>query len=211
MKSAEQKQAARAGAAPDRTGNHSRRTVGQLAGQAGEATAPKQGEPEQAGGNDRTTSLAGELIAEAPERPGFWAYRLLADGRLLETELTSEEWRRLHEERMAKMNATIDRLNQHPLNVAALELLREIGAPCGSGGTLQWLHILSLAAEGLSCDEGNEDEPPWSEFIVWVQDVASMKAALSKLEDAGVAADDLGSRDAHDAAQLVLGELGVSL
>jgi len=43
-------------------------------------------------------SLAGELLAyPSPNRPGFWVYRKLADGSLLETELTREEWQAVHE------------------------------------------------------------------------------------------------------------------
>jgi hypothetical protein len=43
-------------------------------------------------------SLAGELLAyPSPNRPGFWVCRKLADGSLLETELTREEWQAVHE------------------------------------------------------------------------------------------------------------------
>lgn len=52
--------------------------------------------------------LTGELFAyPSPNRPGFWAYRQLADGTLLETELTREEWHALHDDWAAKNNAAI--------------------------------------------------------------------------------------------------------
>jgi len=46
--------------------------------------------------------LAGKLIAfPTPNRPGFWAYRILDDDTALETELTREEWQMLHESEAA--------------------------------------------------------------------------------------------------------------
>jgi hypothetical protein len=181
------------------------------AGQAGKVPTP--GQSERAGGHaaggSPVASLAGELIPATLDRAGYWAYRLLPEGRLLETEVTREEWHRLGDECMAQMNARVDALNQHPLNVAALEVLRREGKPCGGPGTLRWLHVLSLASLALPCEEGKEDEPPWPEFLAWIDDVDCMRAALSKLEDAGVTADDLQSRNAHDAGDMILGELGI--
>ena len=156
--------------------------------------------------------LAGELLAyPSPNRPGFWVYRKLANGTLLETELTREEWHALHDAAMAETNAKIDSMNQHPLNVAALTLLRRAGEVPFQLGALQQLHVLSLAQIALPNDsEGKEDQPPWSQFAALVSNVARMGAALRQLEDAGVESDDLLAREPADAARYILDELGIS-
>jgi hypothetical protein len=198
-----------AGIGPSVVGEDARPSGGAVAGQAGEAATPGHaaGAYGQTAGDAQIASLAGELIPATLGRAGYWAYRLLPNGRLLEVEVTHEEWHRLGDVRMARMNARVDALNQHPLNVAALEALRRARqGPCGPGA-LRWLHVLSLASLGLPCEDGKEDEPPWTEFLTWVEDVASMSAALSRLEEAGVTADELSSRDAQDAAHLILSEL----
>jgi hypothetical protein len=157
-------------------------------------------------------SLGGKLIAfPRPDRPGYWVYRELEDGSLLETELAREEWHRLLEEDLARKNARVDVLNQHPLNVAALGALRRAREGAGGQGSLRWLHVLSLASLGLPCEEGKEDEPPWSDFIRWTENVSTMEAALCQLEEAGVTADDVSCEDPEAAAQMILCELEVRL
>src|SRR5579883_1619727 len=110
------------------------------------------------------TNLAGKLIASPiPNRPGSWAYRLLEDGRVLETELTKEEWHALHNAAMAEMNQRIDEMNaQHPLNVAAMELIRRAKEYPANPGSMHWIHILSLASLGLGDYEENSEA--WEQF-----------------------------------------------
>src|SRR4051812_25971416 len=94
--------------------------------------------------------LAGELIIEAPNRPGFWAYRQLPDGSLLEIQLTSNEWHQVREQWLAKANVQIDQLNQHPLNVAARDLILRSGEHPTAPGSFHWLNILLLGSLTLS-------------------------------------------------------------
>jgi hypothetical protein len=91
--------------------------------------------------------LPGKLIASpSPNHPGFWAYRQLEDGTVLETELTKEEWHALHNAAMAEMNQRIDDMNaRHALNGAAMTLILRTTERPGNLGAMHWLHILSLA------------------------------------------------------------------
>lgn len=155
--------------------------------------------------------LAGKLIASpSPSRNGFWAYRQLEDGTVLETELTKEEWHALRDDAMSEMNRRIDRLNaSHPLNVAALELIRRTMDRPGNPGAMHWLHILSLASLGLGDDDGNQDHQAWEQFARWTSGEESMANALHCLEVAELDPDYLRSLPPADAARLILDELEI--
>jgi len=156
-------------------------------------------------------NLAGKLVASpVPDRPGFWAYRQLDDGALLETELTQAEWQTLHGAAMAETNRRIDELNTtHPLNVAALELIRRTTERPGNPGAMHWLHVLSLASLGLVDDNGGQDEEAWEQFASWTSGEEAMTKALHRLESADIDPDHLLSLPPVEAARLILDELGI--
>jgi hypothetical protein len=114
-----------------------------VADQAGAVAAPTHVERqrEQVAADGPIASLTGELIPAELGRPGFWAYRLLPSGRLLETELTCEESNQLDKQRTAKRRARIAALNEHPLNQAAKwRLQQEKQRPVGND-----MHLFELA------------------------------------------------------------------
>lgn len=153
-------------------------------------------------------TLPGKLLPyPMPNQPGFWAYRKLDDGTLLETELTQEEWQALHDEALAEENARIDRLNEHPLNQAALELLRRAGDSPIQVGALMQMQILSLAMLVLPDADGKEDMPPWTQFAAWTSDAAHMQAGFRRLIAAGIEPGDLLAEEPREAAALILNEL----
>jgi hypothetical protein len=156
-------------------------------------------------------NLAGKLIASpSPNRPGFWAYRQLEDGTMLETELTNAEWHALHTWAVAEMNQRIDAPNaQHPLNIAALELIQQTTEQPGNPGSMHWLHVLSLASLGLVDQEGNQDEQAWQQFAAWTSGEDAMSGALRCLEKAEIAAEHLRTLPPAEAARLILDELGI--
>lgn len=155
------------------------------------------------------TNLAGKLITSpVPNRPGSWAYRLLEDGKVLETELTKEEWHALHDAAMAEMNQRIDEVNaQHPLNVAAMELIRLAKEYPGNAGAMHWLHILSLASLGFGDYEENSEA--WEQFAHWTSGEEAMTKAVRCLENNEIDAEYLLTLSPADAARLILGELGI--
>ena len=154
------------------------------------------------------TPLAGRLLAyPMPNRPGCWAYRQLADGRLLDIELSLDEWHALHDQALADLNQKVDRLNQHPLNLAALELLHHYRLSVGSPGGLKWIHILSLAIIGLPDGKGKENDPPWSQFTILTSGPAQMEAALIRLEEANVEPHELSAMEPEEAARTILSAL----
>jgi hypothetical protein len=69
---------------------------------------------------------------------------------------------------MAAKNDAVRRLNQHPLNQAALVLLRQAGTGPQSRGSLARMHLLSLASLALpGYDSSAENEHAWSKFANW--------------------------------------------
>lgn len=159
--------------------------------------------------DEAMTTLAGKLIASpSPNRPGFWAYRQLESGTVLETELTKEEWFTLHNAATEEMNQRIDDLNaRHPLNVAAIELIRRAEEYPGNPGSMHWLHILALASLGLADYEENPE--PWEQFAFWTGGEDAMMKALHCLESAEIDPEYLRILDPADAARLILDELGI--
>jgi len=155
--------------------------------------------------------LTGKLVTSpSPDRPGFWAYRQLEDGTLLETELTKEEWFAVHNAATAEMNRRIDDLNAaHPLNAAALELIRRTKGQPGNAGAMRWLHVLSLASLGLVGEDGNQDDRAWEQFAGWASSEEAMTKALRHLESAEIDPEHLLKLPPADAARLILDELGI--
>jgi hypothetical protein len=159
--------------------------------------------------DDAMTNLAGKLIASpSPNRPGSWAYRLLEDGRVLETELTKEEMIALRDAAMAEMNQRIDEINAgHPLNVAAMDLIRRANEYPGNPGSMHWLHILSLASLGLADYDGNSEAR--EQLAYWTTGEETMTKALRCLENAEMDPEQLLTLSPIEAARLILDELGI--
>ncbi len=101
-------------------------------------------------------SLPGDLVVHpSAVRPGFWALRRLADGRLLEVELTQGEWQALEDVASAAKYAKIKELNRHPLNQAAAERLSQLGvAPAKDA--IHLLDLAIIAANSLGGDKGGD-------------------------------------------------------
>jgi hypothetical protein len=135
--------------------------------------------------------LSGKLIAyPTPGRAGFWAYRQLRSGHLLEVELTTEEWGQLRERTSLARTKEIHRLNQHPLNQAALRRLNKEGR----GWLPDLMHLLALVWQGLPEDlEG--DSPEGLTIAAWSRTARHQGAAIVELE---------GSLDPEDVEQLPL-------
>jgi hypothetical protein len=153
--------------------------------------------------------LAGKLIASPIPRAGFWVHRRLRDGTLLETQLTEKEWLAVLHADTAERNKQIAKLNRRPLNLAAMELLRRAKAGPGNPGSLEWVHILSLAALGLRDDDGNFDDEEGLRFAAWTRNERTMAGALGRLEDAKMSPEDLLKLKPLVAARSILEELGV--
>lgn len=155
--------------------------------------------------------LAGEIMLHpSPNRPGYWAYHLTPDGTLREIELSREEWHIQQTKEMAAKNEAVRRLNEHPLNQAALALLRRAGTRPQSGGALQWMHLLSLASLALpDYDSSSENEGTWIKLADWTWSVSSMRAALATIEG-GLEPDELLGMSLRDAGLYILGELGIN-
>jgi hypothetical protein len=172
---------------------------------------PRKQSPDDKPLSVKQATLAGKLIASpSPNRPGCWAYRQLEDGTLLETELTRDEWHALRNAAVAEMNARIDAMNtHHPLNIAALELLRRTTERPGNPGSMHWLHILSLASLGLVDKEGNKGDRAWEQFAGWTSGEDEMSKALRCLENAEIDPAYLRTLSPADAARLILDELGI--
>ncbi len=145
----------------------------------------------------------------SPNRPGYWAYRVTPDGAALEIELSGEEWRELRQKEIAAQNAAVRQLNEHPLNQAALVLLRQAETGLHPVDALEGMHLLSLASLGLpDFDESAEAEEAGTKFSNWTWDVPSMRAALTTLEGA-LDPEELLDMSPREASEYVLGELGI--
>lgn len=155
------------------------------------------------------SNLAGTLIASpSPNRPGFWAYRQLENGTVLETELTKEEWFEVHNAAMAEMNQRLDDMNvKHPLNVAAMTLIQRTTEPPGNPGAKHWLHILALASLGL--EDYDDNSEAWEQFAHWTSGEEAMAKAVRCLENAEIDPEYLLKLPPTDAARLILDELGI--
>jgi hypothetical protein len=147
--------------------------------------------------------LPGELIVHhLSNKPGWWAYRELPTGVLLEVELTKEEWFQLHEQHRQKDLETIRDLDKHPLNIAArtlLERAHEYPLP-------NEIALISLGRFAF-----DEDVPDWNEAFMalndWARTSGTMQKAIRVLEEAEVTPEELLSLTLVDAAQLVLEHL----
>ncbi|MCZ7637670.1 MAG: hypothetical protein M5U12_17520 [Verrucomicrobia bacterium] len=135
----------------------------------------------------------------------------MKDNRLLETEVTQEEWNAIHDAWIAKENEVVDRLNQHPLNQAALELLREAGREPCPVGRLKRLHLLSLAELALPDFDEPGGEEPWMDFNEWTRTVSAMRSALKILKARFGAPEDLLEGEPEEMAREILMELDVPL
>ncbi len=147
------------------------------------------------------------MLHPAPNRPGFWAYRLMPDGRVLEIELTQNEWSSLSSKEMAAKNEVVRQLNEHPLNQAALVLLRRAGEGPHATGSLGWIHLLSLAS--LALPDWEEDQEACIRFSDWTRSVAAMRAALRTIEESWLEADDLLEMSPKGAGEYILVELEI--
>jgi hypothetical protein len=149
---------------------------------------------------DLMSSLGGKLIAlPRPDRPGSWAYRVLEDGTLLETQLTTAERRQLDDHVDAKRRARIAVLNQHPLNQAAKKRLEQDGhRPLGED-----LHLLELAI-GADPEEGMGDTGLL--LAEWIRTVERQQMALETLENC-VSPDEVAELAYDQVLDCILGGL----
>jgi hypothetical protein len=145
--------------------------------------------------------LPGELIAyHLPNQPGWWAYRKLSNGHLLEVKLTREEWFELHERQRKMERDKIRELDNHPLNIAARTLL-EKAKECPLPNEIA---LISLARFAFDEDSSTWDLIPLAD---WARSPGTMQKAIWMLEEEGVTPEDLLSGNLPDAAQLVLKHL----
>jgi hypothetical protein len=151
------------------------------------------------------TKLNGELIATpSPNHPGNWAYRMLADGTLLETQLTREEWRELHAKALAKSSAKLHaRVFNHPLNQAALKLLEKVGVRPQDARQDQVMPVLQLPLSLL--DDQDQRIPVLSDYA---RSLKLQWAALQLLRH--LTPDELLAGSPQEAAEAVANELQMS-
>jgi hypothetical protein len=144
--------------------------------------------------------LPGELIAHpSPNRPGWWVYRQLPNGVLLQVELTKEEWFQLSEQYRRKRQDSILDLENHPLNLAARAVLEQAKKfPLPSE-----ISLITLGRYTF-----DEDVPDWDDDLMalndWARGPGTMQNAIQVLEEAEVTPENLRSRNLVDAAQFVL-------
>ena len=156
----------------------------------------------------KASQLVGSIVDyPTPNRPGYWASRLMPNQSLLEIELTREEWHRLHEEAVALDNKRIRKLNEHPLNQAALHLLKTAGTGSFQSGALAQIHLLSLAQLAIA-DAVSEDDLAWQRIAECAHSVESMRAAVSRLAEE-FEAEELMTMQPREAAHLILSVLEV--
>lgn len=147
--------------------------------------------------------LQGQLIAHpAPNQPGWWAYRKLHNGTLLEVQLTQAEWNELHERVRQKELERLRELDGHPLNAAARLVMQVAGElPLGNE-----ISIISLARYAFDEDVSSSDER-FLEICDWGRSLAAMQKAIWVLEEEGLDPDKLRSLNLQDAAWRVVGIL----
>jgi hypothetical protein len=155
-------------------------------------------------GENIVIDLRGKLIAyPLPNQPGWWAYRELSNGQVLEVELTREEWFELHERHQQKVLDKICALDKHPLNQAARNILKKAGI----GGPFQGeICLISLARYALDDDTPNCDYRLLA-LSEWSRSSGTMQKAIWVLEEAGVMPEDLLSEEFEDAAEVILRQL----
>jgi hypothetical protein len=154
-------------------------------------------------GEDIVIDLPGELIAyPLPNQPGWWAYRELSNGQVLEVELTREEWFQLHERHHDEELDKKRDLDKHPLNQAALTVLDE----AGERPLANEICLISLARYAL-----DDDTPNWDYRLLalsdWSRSLGTMQKAIWVLEHGGVTPEDLLSENLEDAAEEILRQL----
>jgi hypothetical protein len=143
--------------------------------------------------------LAGQLITRhLPNQSGWWAYRKLSNGEVLEVKLTKKEWFRLHERHQEKELAKIRALEKHPLNLAARTILQKAHEfPLSNE-----ICLISLARFTFA-----ENSPTWDDVMVvlndWGRSSGTMQKAIWVLEEDEVTPDDLLSCNLVDAARLI--------
>ena len=144
------------------------------------------------------------MATPSPSHPGSWAYRMLGDGTLLETELTREEWLELHAKASPKERENLSRLNEHPLNRAAVLVLKKAGINPQSCPP-EVMPLLDLAISCLA--ERDKMGERLMTITHWGSSAENQRKALSRLEQAGVSPTELEGMDIEAAAQWVVAEL----
>ncbi|MDX2082094.1 MAG: hypothetical protein SFU53_15015 [Terrimicrobiaceae bacterium] len=143
----------------------------------------------------------------SPDRPGYWVYLEAEDGTLTELELSREECHARHAETLREDNVRVDRLNQHPLNLAAAEHLKNRPQVNFDIGSLKRIAVLRLAR--LALPDFEEDRNPWMKLDAFARAPGRMEVALEVLEEDGLTTDELRALSPEEAAERIAEALGL--